>query len=94
MQRYENQTITPVALICGGVILAYLMLKSVAQAIGLDIAATGQLVLGTLMCLGLIVYAVWNEAANDGWFGLHALLPAALATGWAGLWPAMQNWGG
>lgn len=75
-------------------ILAHLMLKSVAQAIGLDIAATGQLVLGTLMCLGLIGYAVWNEVANDGWFGLHALLPAALATGWAGLWPAMQNWGG
>lgn len=64
-----------------------------SKALGLDFAAGGKLVMSILFAIVLLGVAMWQESERDGFLTVKGIAPAAIATVWIGLWPALQQWG-
>lgn len=72
--------------------VGYVLAKAFSSQIGVDVASGGRLLFSMVLCGGMILLALWSQL-TDGFFGLRALMPPALCTLWAGLWPSMKVWG-
>lgn len=65
-----------------------------SDAVGLDFAAGGKLLFGLMFACVLLALGWWQEyVSSHGFLSLRAMIPAALAVVWLGLWPALQQWG-
>lgn len=97
MRNYETQGSSDpkgiIAVVIGAAILGYLMLNSLATALGVDISAALSLVIGLVCTVGLLGAGFWSQA-NETWpLTVLNVLPLALATFVMGWSPALNQLG-
>ncbi|WP_341524403.1 hypothetical protein AABC73_29185 (plasmid) [Pseudomonas sp. G.S.17] len=73
--------------------LVGMMVWKFSEALGLDFAAGGKLLMSIVFAIALLGLGWWQESQNDGILTIKGMAPAALAVAWLGLWPALQQWG-
>lgn len=76
-----------------GAFLVGVAVWTFSEALGLDFAAGGKLLMSILFAVLLLGLGWWQESQHDGILTIKGVAPAAIAVVWLGLWPAFQQWG-
>lgn len=76
-----------------GAFLVGMMVWTFSEALGLDFAAGGKLLMSILFAIVLLGLGWWQENQYSGILTIKGVSPAAIAIVWIGLWPALQQWG-
>lgn len=92
-QRRDDAAPLVMAVIAIGAFVVGMMVWKFSEALGLDFAAGGKLLMGILFAIVLLGLGWWQESQYDGILTIKGMAPAALAVAWLGLWPALQQWG-
>ncbi|MNN79925.1 hypothetical protein D3C81_1966100 [compost metagenome] len=70
-----------------------MMVWKFSEALGLDFAAGGKLLMSILFAIVLLGLGWWQQTLYTGILTVKGISPAAIAIVWLGLWPALQQWG-
>jgi hypothetical protein len=92
MDNHRDRLSDGLVLVIGLAVVGYVIANAFSTLIGVSLAIGGPLLLSLVLCVAMVLGALWNQL-SDGVFGFRVVLPLALSTLWTGFWPAMKIWG-